>query len=368
MYAAYSAQRIFDGEQWLTNHAILIRKQVIEAVVPVEQLPANGPHTSYGARLLLPAFIDVQVYGAAKKLFSVYPNVNTLQVMQQQFATTGTAIFQPTVATNTMEVFKKCIDAVRAYWQQGGAGVHGLHLEGPWINPEKKGAHVSALIHTPELKEVEEILNYGKGVITMITMAPEVCSKEVIALIRSHDIILSAGHSNASYEQAMQCFEAGFSLVTHLYNAMSPLHHRNAGLVGAAFQHPSVCSSIIPDGYHTSYAAVAIAKNAMGNRLFAITDAVTETQNGPYRHQLAGEKYECNGTLSGSALSMYKAFCNLVHHVNLPVAEAHRMCSLYPAQALGLQNRYGKLAPGYSGKFIVLQPELQWVAAVTTQA
>src|SRR5437868_7320124 len=128
---------------------------------------------------------------------------------------------------------------------------------------------------------------YGKGVIKMITLAPEVCSDEVIDCILSHNVIISAGHSNATYPQAMRCFEKGITAVTHLYNAMSGLHHREPGLVGAGFDAMTVMASIIPDGHHASFAAIRIAKKIMGERLFAITDAVTETSEGYYEHQLA---------------------------------------------------------------------------------
>ena len=177
-------------------------------------------------------------------------------------------------------------------------------------------------------------------------------------------MILSAGHSNANYQQATNSFERGISTVTHLYNAMSPLHHREPGLVGATLAHSNVRASIIPDGYHVDYAAVAIAKKIMGERLFAITDAVTETSLGPYRHQLAGDRYECNGVLSGSALTMHKAFKNLVEHVQLSVEEALRMCSLYPAQLLRCDHEFGKIAPQATGQFLVLDKALEIVEVI----
>ncbi len=187
----------------------------------------------------------------------------------------------------------------------------------------------------------------------MITLAPEVCSREVIELIKSYGIIISAGHSGATYEQAMQSFDEGLiTTVTHLYNAMSPLQHRAPGLVGAVFNHPTIMSSIIPDGYHVDFAAIKIAKKMMGERLFVITDAVTETNEGFYPHQMAGDKYESNNILSGSALTMKKAVQNLVEFCDIALDEALRMCSLYPAQVLGLDNELGKIEVGYKADFI----------------
>jgi N-acetylglucosamine-6-phosphate deacetylase len=365
MQKAFSAGRIFDGNNWITKQAIIVIDGSIEAVIPLAQLPDSIPFTDYKEHSIIPAFIDAQVYGAAGKLFSLYPGKETLLTMHSQFIQEGTCAFQPTIATNTIEVFKQCIDAVRDYWNMGGEGVIGLHLEGPWLNAEKRGAHIKELIHAPFFEEVKDLLDYGKGVISMITVAPEVISKEIIDLILSYNIILSAGHSNAGYDEAMESFEKGITTVTHLFNAMSPLHHREPGLVGAAMKHATVMSSIIPDGYHVDFAAIAIGKKVMQHRLFAITDAVTDTTGGPYQHFRAGEKYECNGTLSGSAISMFQAFQNLVRKIGIEEEEAIRMCSLYPAQALRMEGKYGKIAPGYTAQFMVVDNDLNRVQVLT---
>ena len=365
MQLAYTAQEVFTGREWLHNHAVIVSKGLIEKVIPISELPGNIERKDFPHNILVPAFIDVQVYGAAKKLLSVYPQRDTLQLMSEQFLKEGTVLFQPTIATNTTEVFKKSIDAVRDYWNNGGKGVHGLHLEGPWLNADKSGAHVKEWIHSPSISEVQELLQYGKEVITMITVAPEVCSDEVLDLMRSYNVIVSAGHSNASYAEATNGFDKGIATVTHLFNAMSPLHHREPGLVGATLHHTKVRSSIIPDGHHVDYAAIAVAKKIMAERLFAITDAVTETITGPYQHQLAGDKYESNGILSGSAITMYRAFYNLVSGVKLHLDEALRMCSLYPAEVLNVDNQYGKIAPLYTGQFVVLNKQLKLVEVIT---
>jgi N-acetylglucosamine-6-phosphate deacetylase len=360
-----SADKIFTGTEWLKDHTIVSKDGKIERIIPNKEAERKGEVRHFAGCSIVPAFIDVQVYGAGGKLLAVYPEPETLTVMYRQFLSEGTCLCLPALATNTIDLFKKAIDAVRLYWKDGGKGVYGLHLEGPWLNESKRGAHVKELIHVPAIDEVSDLLEYGKGVIKMITIAPEVCSKEVINLIRSHNIILSGGHSNATYDEAMSAFNDGVSTITHLYNAMSPLQHRAPGFVGAAFNHPTVRSSIIPDGYHVDYAAIRIAKNAMGGRLFAITDAVTETSEGHYQHQLAGDKYECNGVLSGSSLSMYRAFRNLVEHVGVEVEEALRMCSLYPAQALRADEQYGKIVPQANAEFLVLDQQLSLVEVIT---
>lgn len=229
----------------------------------------------------------------------------------------------------------------------------------------KKGAHVEEFIHSPDIEEVRALLDYGKDVIRMITIAPEVCSKKVIELIRSNNIIVSAGHSNCSFQQAIEGFENGMTAVTHLYNAMSGLQHREPGLVGASFQHPAICASVIADGHHVNYEAISIAKKIMKERLFAITDAITEADEGPYRHRLNSDHYVCNGILSGSALTMHMAFKNLVDYARIEAGEALRMCSLYPAKILEIDNKYGKIVPGYAGQFVILNKQLKLVEVIT---
>ncbi len=354
----YTADRIFTGEDWLSNHAVIVSDSKIETILPVSSLSSSQHTEQFDNCIIAPAFIDLQIYGAYGRLLAVYPEVDSLVKLKDYCENGGAAFCLPTVATNTNEVVYKCIDAVKDYWSKGGEGILGLHLEGPWINPVKRGAHIESLIHPPTLKEAEELLNYGKGVIRMITLAPEICSKEVIELILSHNIIISAGHSDASYADAKAGFTNGISAVTHLYNAMSPLHHRQPGLTGAAMDDKNVMASIIPDGHHVDYAAIRIAKQVMKERLFVITDAVTDTTDGYYQHQQLGDKFEADNILSGSALTMVKAVQNLVNFVQIELGEALRMCSLYPAKVLGMKE-HGKIEKGYNARMVILDDKMQ---------
>jgi N-acetylglucosamine-6-phosphate deacetylase len=156
----------------------------------------------------------------------------------------------------------------------------------------------------------------------------------------------------------MMAFDQGVGAVTHLFNAMSPLHHRSPGLAGAAMAHDSVMASIIPDGLHVHHAMVKMASRVMKGRLFAITDAVTETTTGPYRHQLATDHYTSGGILSGSALNMITACRNLVKKAGVPFDEAIRMCSLYPAKLLKKEQEFGRISQGYRTSLLVLDEEL----------
>lgn len=363
---AYIADKIFTGENWLEHHAVVVQDDRIFDLIPIDKLSPGIPFEKFSDHLLAPAFIDVQIYGANKKLFAVFPQADSLQQLNEHCRKSGTVYCLPTVATNKKEVFSHAIDAIKNYWSNGGKGILGLHIEGPWINKEKRGAHISSLIHSPAFAEVEELMLYGKGVIKMITLAPEVCNDEVIDCILSHNVVISAGHSNATYKQANLGFDKGISAVTHLYNAMSGLHHREPGLVGAAFDNKNVMASIIPDGHHVDFAAIKIAKKIMGDRLFAITDAVTETSQGYYQHQLAGDKYEADGILSGSALTMNDALKNLVHHCNIELSEAIRMCTINPAKVLRMDDQLGKIQKGFVANMILLDKDLNFVKLISS--
>ena len=350
----YIADKIFTGEKWIEDHAIIVEKGMIVDIVPVETLSASLPVEKYSDQFLVPAFIDLQIYGAYGKLLAVYPEADSLFKLNEYCRSGGAAYCLPTVATNTYEVFHQSIDAIKDYWNKGGEGVLGIHLEGPWLNPVKKGAHIESLIHSPSLQQARALLEYGKGVIKMITLAPEVCSRELIDLILSYNIVISAGHSNANYDQAKNSFANGITTVTHLYNAMSSLQHRAPGLVGAVMDDNKTMASVIPDGHHVDFAAIRIAKQVMKDRLFIITDAVTETDKGGYQHHLAGDKYEADGILSGSALTMGQSVQNLVNCCAIDLGEAIRMCSLYPARVIGMEDQLGKIERGYKATFALM--------------
>ena len=358
----YLANRLFTGYEMLLNHAIIVNNEgTIMVIVPQNQLSNDAKETAATYDILTPAFIDIQIYGAGGKLFSVYPEIDALQKLYKYCKAGGSSHFVPTVATNSYDVFYKCINAIKSYWHSGGKGCLGLHIEGPWLNPIKRGAHIESFMHTPTVEQVAHLLDVGEGVIKIITLAPEICSDEVIKLIHSRGIIISAGHSNATLQQANLAFSKGINIVTHLYNAMSGLMHRELGLVGGCFLHNSVMASIVADGYHVNFDALKIAYKQMKGRLFCITDAVTETTQGPYQHTKNDEKYTSNNILSGSALTMAKALHNLVYKVDIELEEALRMVSLYPAKAIKLDNELGGIKVGYKMNFTALDNDLNVV-------
>jgi N-acetylglucosamine-6-phosphate deacetylase len=349
----YLAKRIFTGNEMLEQHAVVVNNGFITGISPADKIDTDSEIIDFKNALIAPAFIDLQLYGAYGKLLSACPTAESVKAIYDYSKQGGAAHCMPTIGTSTYETIFKCIDAIKDYWSTGGEGILGLHVEGPWISKEKRGAHNAEWIFSPAAEQAKELLEYGKDVIKIITLAPEVCNDEIVELVHSYGIVVSAGHTNATYEQATRSFNS-IRTATHLFNAMSALQHREPGMAGAVLDHKSVFCSIVPDGYHVSFPAMRIAKKVMGERLFAITDAVTETHEGYYKHALDGDKYTANGILSGSALTMNKCAKKFVEHCNIEVDEALRMCSLYPARVIHKENELGLIATGRKANMVVL--------------
>jgi len=357
MNTAYINGTIFTGTAIVENKAILVTDNIIAALVDPGEIPSHFIQKDLNGAYIAPAFIDLQIYGGNAQLFSHKLNTESLEATWDYCRRSGCTRFMITLATNTIEKFLQAFEVVKLYQQQGGKGLLGVHLEGPYINPVKKGAHLDNCIKRPNENEVANLIQKGEGVFKMMTLAPEQCDEQIIQLLQQHHIILSAGHTNATYQQAMQTLDHGIAAITHLYNAMSPLQHRAPGMVGAAFNHPTAMSSIVCDGIHVDYAAVRIAKTIMRDRLFFITDAVTAS-SGEYPHVLQNDHYVLpDGPLSGSALTMMQCVKNAVQHVGIELAEALRMASTYPARLL-TDIKLGKIKPGYIAEFVVFDHNL----------
>jgi N-acetylglucosamine-6-phosphate deacetylase len=297
-------------------------------------------------------------------LFSANPGIEAIEATYKYCLQGGASKFLLTAATNSKEVFSKAIAVAKQYLNEGGKGMIGLHLEGPWINPDKRGAHILEYIHKPTLDEAKKLVDEAEGVVKMITLATEMVDEEIIAYLRENKIIVSAGHTNATYEQAMKGL-GKVDMVTHLFNAMSQFQSREPGMVGAIYDHPSVSCSLVADGIHVDYAAIRISKKILGERLWLITDAVSETTTGPYQHILKTDRYVLpTGTLSGSALTMMKAVKNCVDHAGIDIEEALRMASLYPARVLGMDDKTGVLERNYEAAFVVFDNDLNVIDVI----
>jgi N-acetylglucosamine-6-phosphate deacetylase len=308
--------------------------------------------------LVVPGFIDLQIYGAGGKLFSAEPTVEALTIIENDLLQKGTTSFLACMATNTPEVFNACITAAKAH-RKVAKNCLGLHLEGPFLNPKRRGAHVEAYIRKASLDEIKALLDFGDGVIKMMTIAPELQDDEVIQYLLDNDIIVSLGHSDANFEQATAAYNQGVQTTTHLFNAMTPIHHREPGIPTAVFSHDKAMASIIVDNRHVDFEVVKFSQKLLKERLFLITDAVTECTTGPYQHHLVGDKFVMpDGTLSGSSLTMLQAVKNCVTHCDINLSDALKMSSLYPAKLINSANLKGKIAPGYQADLLVLDKEL----------
>jgi N-acetylglucosamine-6-phosphate deacetylase len=356
---AYFNGRIFNGERFLKNACILTDNHKIIEILDVSKMPNQVERIDLQGNIIAPALIDLQIYGGNNCLFGEYPSVNALEATYQYSLRGGAAHFMPTIATHSETVMFQAIDAVRLYQKQGGKGVLGLHLEGPFINLKKRGAHLKTFVQEyPSVQTVEKLLKYGEGVIKIMTIAPEVVSDAVIEILQKNNIILSIGHTNATFTEAKTAFSKGIQVATHLFNAMSPFQHRSMGVVGAIYDDSTVCTSIVVDGYHVDFQAIRISKTILKERLFLITDAVTENLNGCYNHRLDGDKYVISdGTLSGSALTMLKAVQNCVEKVGISLEESLRMASLYPARVAGLNHELGRIDVGFAADFVIFNDD-----------
>lgn len=365
MEKAFYNGPVYTGRDRLNGKAVLVSNGIILDIVEDTAIPSSYARHDLQGMNIAPSFIDLQLYGGNGLLFSHALSVASLQATYEYCLTGGAAHFMITMATNSIQKFERGMEVVRAYQEQGGEGLLGLHLEGPYINPIKRGAHIESCIKRPTLSEVQALLDKGAGIVKMMTLAPECCHPQVIGLLMKNGILVSAGHSNATYRQAMEAFDRGIPAATHLFNAMSAFQSREPGMVGALYDHPGVVSSVVCDGVHVDFAAVRISKRLMQERLFFITDAVTPTAAGEYQHVFKGDRYTLpDGTLSGSSLTMMQCVKNAVQHVGIPLDEALRMASLYPARLLPWQPQWGLIEKDYPASFVVFDNALQVVEMI----
>ena len=349
--ALHNLQLITDGNI-TRGKAVLIEGGTIIAIIDEGAIPSDCKTTNLNNAFLAPGLIDLQIYGSGGKNFGGVPEVSALAQMEHDLLNEGTTGFFATIATNTNEVVEMGIEAARTYRETSKGNFWGLHLEGPYLNPEKKGAHPAKFIKKGTLAEVERWIEMADGVIKMMTIAPELQDQEVIDYLHDHGVILSSGHSNATYQQGKSFLNNPVEAVTHLYNAMPQMHHRAPGYIPAIFEEKPY-TSIVNDGINVDFAMVRLAKRELGDKLFLITDRVTESKEGAYHHHFTGDRYVMpDGTLSGSCLTMLKAVENAVEHVGIPLAEAINMASLYPAQ-LAKMSKNGRIVPGCDADMII---------------
>lgn len=343
MVTAFINGIIITGEETLEGSALLVEDRWISTITDPGLLLSGIRIIDCKGNFIAPGLIDLQIAGAGGYLFSETPTPEALKAISDAIVRTGTTGFLIAIPTNTFEVYKKVTAVARA---NPMPAVLGFHFEGPYISTQRRGAHFLSCIKKPDRDEIDSLMKEAGGTIRMMTVAPEICSRDIIECLNSHDVVVAAGHSNATFSEAVRGFGWGIRTTTHLFNAMSQLHHRDPGLPGAAFETDNVMASIIADGIHVDYNMVSIAKKIMKDRLFLVSDAVEESSQGTNPHKRQKDRFTLpDGTLSGSVLSMLTAVRNCVQHAGISLDEAVRMASLYPARLMGLSDR-GKIEPG----------------------
>jgi N-acetylglucosamine-6-phosphate deacetylase len=358
MITAFYNSKLITNGTISEGKVVLVENGFVINIIDQTDFFADKNSIDLKGAYLAPGLIDLQIYGSGGHLFGGKPTVAALQQMETDLLQQGTTGFFAAVATNTAEIVLQAIEAAKTYRKNSIGNFLGLHLEGPFLNPKRKGAHPENLIRKASISELKHWFDLAEGEIKMMTIAPELQDDDVLDFLNQQNIILSAGHSDASFSQANHFLKSPVKAVTHLYNAMPQMHHREPGFIPAIFEQKPY-TSIVPDGIHVSYPMIRLAKRELGDKLFIITDAVTETKEGIYQHQFNKNHYVMpDGTLSGSALTMLKGVQDCVQFADIPLAEAINMASLYPAQLLKDELK-GQVKKGCRADFIIFNNDFQ---------
>ena len=360
--------RVLAGESLQDGLAVLVRDGSIASVLPAEQARAQADAVyNLGGGILLPGFIDAQVNGGGGVLFNNDTTAEAIAAIGRAHRRFGTTGFLPTLISDDAPVMARAVAATREAIAAGVPGVLGVHLEGPYIAPARKGTHDASKFRVPDAAEVAMATSLDNGV-TLVTLAPEQVPLETIRAMVARGAIVAAGHTAATYEQARAGLEAGLRGFTHLYNAMSPLQGREPGAVGAALEDREAWCGVIVDGVHVHPASlrVALAAKPRG-KVYLVTDAMPMVGAEDPSFALYGEVItavdgvvrNAAGALAGSALDMATAVRNSVRLLGLPLEEAARMASTYPARFLRLDDCLGRIAAGYRADLVLLDEALQ---------
>jgi N-acetylglucosamine-6-phosphate deacetylase len=357
---------VTDYEVW-PGGTVLFGDSSVADVSPDGSLVADAHEVhDYGEALILPGFVDLQVNGAFG--IDVASESSRLPELSRALLSTGTTSYLPTVISSPEGLYEEALPAIgaAATGSSSGARVLGVHLEGPFINPKKRGAHAAAHILRPDAELLCHLLDLGP--VRMVTIAPELeGAGELAALAANRGAVVSAGHTDVAFEPAYGALDGRVAGVTHLFNAMSAMHHREPGLPGAVFAHPRAVCGLIADGLHVHPEMVGLAFRMLGpDRLCLVTDAIAAAgmQAGEYRlatrtvYVDGGVPKLGSGSLAGSVLTMREAFENVLAFTGCTIPEAARMASTSPARLIGEGRRKGRLVPGYDADVTILAPDL----------
>jgi len=373
---AIAAACVFDGVTLREDAAVIIDGADIVDVVARADLPTDLPVQDLPGLWLAPGFIDIQVNGGGDVLFNDAPTPQTIRSIVAAHRRFGTTALMPTLISDTTA---KITTALAAVDELAGIepAVLGLHIEGPYLSPEKAGVHNPRFFRRPSAEDVARITAPRRAV-TLVTLAPEQVSDELIAKLTAAGVRVALGHSMATYAQTVSAMTAGLTGFTHLFNAMRPLASREPGPIAAALESPAACYGLIMDGIHVSPAMLRLALRGAG-RPILVTDAMPPVGGSRSSFMLDGKTIavrdgRCtadDGTLAGTCLDMATAVRNCVRLVGARLTDALRYASTHPAEFLGLGDRLGKLAPGYRADIVALDATTievrdSWVAGSRT--
>jgi N-acetylglucosamine-6-phosphate deacetylase len=370
MYALTNC-KIYTGSDVLVDHAVIINNDVIDSVCPVSELPQGIETRDLNGANVSPGFIDLQLNGCGGVMLNDEITAETMQIMHQANLKSGCTSFLPTLITSSDEDMRQAVAAARDYHAQYKNQSLGLHLEGPYLNVMKKGIHSVDYIR-PSDDSMIDFMCENADVIAKVTLAPEHNDAAHIERLKQAGIVVSIGHTNATYAEARRGFDAGITFATHLFNAMTPMVGREPGVVGAIYDTPDVYAGIIADGFHVDYANIRIAHKIKGEKLVLVTDATAPAGADMDYFIFVGKKVyyrdgKCvdeNGTLGGSALTMIEAVQNTVEHVGIALDEALRMATLYPAKAIGMADKLGLVKKGLVANLTVFDRDFNVQATV----
>ena len=367
MAFALAGARVFDGESIRDGLAVVIEGDRIAEIVSEDKLAASIKRHALHGGLLVPGFIDVQVNGGGGALLNDNPTIGTVRRIAESHRKFGTTGMLPTVITDAPEILSKAIAAVKSARSENVPGVLGIHIEGPFLDKERKGAHELRFIREMTEADVAQIANADCGSV-MLTLAPNRVPPDLIKSLSRKGVLVSLGHSEASLAEVTNALSSGARAFTHLFNAMSQLNGREPGMVGAALADPESFCGLIADGYHVHDAAmkVALAAKPRG-RIMLITDAMPTAAGGPDSFALQGRAVHLvngklvldDGTLAGSNLTMDEAVRYCVERLRVSQEDALRMASLNPAAFLRREHELGRIKSGYLASLVHLTDDLQ---------
>jgi len=366
---AYTGARIFDGELWWERSALVVNGDRVEGIIAADS-PTDAQRVALGGGILAPGFIDLQVNGGGGVQFNLTPDVPSIATICKTYARFGTTACLPTLITDTRQNTALAVAAGISAVEQGVPGFLGLHLEGPHLSVARKGAHDPALIRPMDEGDLVALLAARQRLPNLLTtVAAETVTPNQITRLTEGGVIVSIGHSNATYVAAKAAAEAGASMVTHLFNAQSQIGNREPGVVGAALDLGGLWAGLIADGIHVDAATIGIALRAKRGpgRVFLVTDAMSPTGTDTASFELTGRMVYrkdgtlrlADGTLAGADLTMIDAVAYVHKTLGLPLEEALRMASRYPAEAIGIDGERGTLAPSKRADFVHLGDDLE---------